>query len=63
MSKALLGARLGPTELALLDEVRRLRAHVAELEAALAARATGDCACGEAERDAAGRDVPAPAAG
>ncbi|MFU8841440.1 MAG: hypothetical protein ACNA8R_12085 [Nitriliruptoraceae bacterium] len=41
MTKALLGARFGPTELALLDEVRRLRARVAELEAELADRRAG----------------------
>ncbi|MFP4311685.1 MAG: hypothetical protein ACLFS9_06845 [Nitriliruptoraceae bacterium] len=37
MSKALLGVQLPRTELALLDEIRRLRARVAHLEAELAA--------------------------
>lgn len=63
MTKALLGARLGPTELALLDEVRRLRLRVAELEAELVARATpgdGGRAIGTAADDG---DVPAPTVG
>lgn len=47
MSKALFGTHATPSSAALLDEVRRLRARVAELEAALhaaeaAALATGD---------------------
>jgi hypothetical protein len=59
MTKALLGARLGPTELALLDEVRRLRARVAELEAELADRRT---TAGPARPAAVPEgEVPAPA--
>ncbi len=59
MTKALLGARLGPTELALLDEVRRLRARVAELEAELGdRRATAGPARPAAASEA---EVPAPA--
>jgi hypothetical protein len=59
MTKALLGARLGPTELALLDEVRRLRARVAELELELATRADG--AGAEHTPAVPVVDVPAPA--
>jgi hypothetical protein len=59
MTKALLGARLGPTELALLDEVRRLRARVAELERELATRADGAGADRTATAPTA--DVQAPA--
>jgi hypothetical protein len=63
MTKALLGARLGPTELALLDEVRRLRARVAELEAALEVRTGRACVGDDPDPAGAGTDVPAPAAG
>ena len=66
MSKALFGAYASPSGVALLDEVRRLRARVQELEAALAA------AEAVAERDRPGdapetaevpcaEEVPAPA--
>lgn len=66
MSKALFGAYASPSGVALLDEVRRLRARVQELEEALAAaeavaerdrsgdaQGTGDAPCAD--------EVPAPA--
>lgn len=40
MGKALLGTHVSPSSLRLLDEVRVLRARVAQLEAALAAAET-----------------------
>jgi len=66
MSKALFGAYASPSGVALLDEVRRLRARVQELEEALAAAeavAEGDRS-GDTQRigDAPCADeVPAPA--
>ena len=66
MSKALFGAYATPSGVALLDEIRALRARVKELEAALAAaeavaegprssdaERTGEAPCVD--------DVPAPA--
>ncbi len=66
MSKALFGAYATPSGVALLDEIRRLRARVQELEAALAA---AEAAAGGASGDDAQRtedapsvdEVPAPA--
>jgi hypothetical protein len=70
MSKALFGAYASPSGVALLDEVRRLRARVQELEEALAAAEAVAEAVAERDRsgDAQGtgdapcaEEVPAPA--
>lgn len=70
MSKALFGTHATPSSAALLDEVRRLRGRVAELEAALAAAEAAAHAteAGQPEAAATGAtpaaptdEVPAPA--
>lgn len=70
MSKALFGTHATPSSVALLDEVRRLRGRVVELEAALAAAEAAVHAAGDGHRDApasvavppaAADEVPAPA--
>ena len=64
MGKALVGVHADPSALRLLDEIRVLRARVAELEAALAlAQAADEPAAGDAEprSHAAGQPEVAPA--
>jgi|GEM_PF-2558540 len=59
MSKALFGTHASPSSAALLDEVRRLRERVAELEAALAAAEAAALVSGDGHGTS---SSPAPAA-
>lgn len=59
MSKALFGTHALPSDVQLLDEVQRLRARVAELEAALAAAEAAAASTGSDHTDADAVHAPA----